>query len=264
MSYETDIAAAMQVNMAELYHFEMGGEHWYLTSYFEDVVGPLGQTHTAIYIKRGAWSAGTSLEPKQIKINMGIVANVLEYISNYPIPKCAVTITQYFPSTGTYFVIFRGEVVSVVLVKDGAELACESAGILYTAKLPRFVHSAYCNHTLYDANCGLDENTYKSVLSSVTVSGSQITHATIGTKAAGYFQWGHAKMANGEHCMITKHTGTSVWLHVPFSGLATGGSVTLYAGCDKSKTTCRARFSNYDNSLMMPNIPCSNPVIFGV
>lgn len=263
MSYDSKIQEKIQDNWAELYDFEAAGTHWRYTSYYQNITYGLN-LYEAVRLKRSEWALSTKIEPVQVKITMGLSSDLLAFLSSTSIPVSELTITRVFvDSHADYYTVFQGSLISVVYVKDGAELTYESASLLFTGKMPRFAHQAYCNHTLFDAGCGLVESAYKETFSSVTVSGATITHASISGYGADYFTWGMAVYGD-ESRMITKQDGNTVYLHIPFRSLVSGMTIDMYPGCDKSPDTCLAKFSNLENAMLMPYIPSKNPVLFGV
>jgi hypothetical protein len=266
MSYQTELEQTVQGDFAELYDFAIAGQHWRYTSYQTDVVFA-GETDYAATIKRSEWASEDELKPIQVKITVPLTNFVAKFVANYPIQRVAVTITRWFTADPlAYFQLFSGETLNVVVTKSGAEISCESASLLYSSLLPKIVHQAFCNHALFDDNCGLDEFDYRVSASGVTVASSTIEHATFDTYDDDYFTWGKVKTADGDYRMITAHVGDTITLQTPFptTSLATGGNVIAWPGCGKSKAICQAKFNNFVNFLGFPFIPSHNPVIFGI
>ena len=266
MSYVTELEKTLQENFAELYDFVIAGQHWRYTSYQQDVIFA-GETYQAATIKRNEWSSEADLKPLQVRITVPLTEFAAKFVANYPVQRVGLEIIRWFLSDiVAYFKIFSGEVLSIVVTKAGAELACESASRLYSALIPRVVHQAACNHALFDNGCKLDEFDYRTTAEGVTVAGSTIQHAAFDAQPDGYFAWGKVKTSDGDYRLITAHIGNTITIQTPFpsTSLATGGEVIAWPGCDKAKTTCQNKFNNFANFLGMPFIPSHNPAIYGI
>jgi uncharacterized phage protein (TIGR02218 family) len=264
MSYASELENIVQGDFAELYDFAIAGQHWYYTSYQQDVEF-LGEDYLATAIKRSSWSNENELRPVQVKITVPLTEFVTKFIANYPVQRVSVRIIRWFlEDSAAYFQIFDGEIISTVITKTGAELSCESASLLYSSSVPRIVHQAACNHVLFDDGCGLDEYNYRVAAAAVTVAGSTLVHVTFDTYDDGYFAWGRVKTSDSDYRLITAHVGDTITLQSPFPLLATGDAVTVWPGCDKMRATCATKFGNFNNFLGFPFIPSHNPVIFGI
>jgi hypothetical protein len=81
----------------------------------------------------------------------------------------------------------------------------------------------------------------------------------IATFASGWFKAGVAMMPNGEMRFVIDHTGDTIVLQTPMRGLVNGGPLTLFAGDDLTRATCKAKFDNYDRWMGWGWIPSKNP-----
>lgn len=265
MGYYDEIVKTVQPDFAELFTFTIGYDVWRYTSYSNDVTFQ-GYTFAAASMKRGEWSEEIDLKPLSVKITLPITDLAAKFVANYPNQKVYVEIIRVFIDDPSSFLsLFKGAVTNVVLNKNTAEIDCESSSLVYSFRVPRVVHQAFCNNRLFDLVCGLDSESYSVFVQGITVSGGTITHATIDTYADGYFQMGRAKTIYGDERMITGHVGSSITLQVPFdTRVSTGGKLYLYPGCDKAFSTCKNRFNNLANFVGFPYIPSNNPAIYGV
>lgn len=267
MSYQTELEKIVQEDFAELYDFEILGAHYRYTSYQRDVEYG-GEIYIATAgLKRSDWSNEGELKPVQLKISLVLNSLFSQFVSNYPLPKINLTLTRVFLSDlSAAFKLFDGELISIVITNTGAELTCEAASFLYSSLVPKFVHQAHCNHNLFDAGCALDEFVFRVVASGVIVVGSSVQHAVFDTYADGYFNWGYVKTVEGLFRLITNHVGDTLSLQssFPATSLQTGGTVTAWPGCLKSKEVCQTKFNNFSNFLGFPFIPSHNPAIFGI
>lgn len=84
--------------------------------------------------------------------------------------------------------------------------------------------------------------------------GSRVINPAIGVRVDG-----------GVRRSIASHVGNQLTLQIPLPpGIYAGQRVTLYAGCDGLKATCKTKFSNGPSFGGYPYIPIKNPFEVGV
>jgi len=263
MSFESVLQDTVQDDWAEIYLLNTPNGIFRYTSYHKDINYD-GNVFTAIELKRNNWSVSTKIEPQQLKLTIGLTSDVLAQLTSTAVVACALVIRRVLLDNHLVnAVVYRGDMVSIVVVNNGAEAVFESSGNFYRMRLPNYLHQSTCNHVLYDNACGLSKLDYMHSYSDVTISNNTIVHAGIASQDDDYFSGGMAEVGN-QYRMVTKHTGNTVWLHVPFYNVESGVSVKIYAGCDKKIATCKNKFSNFQRFLGFPYIPSRNPTIYGV
>jgi len=67
----------------------------------------------------------------------------------------------------------------------------------------------------------------------------------------------------GHRRMILSHVGDTVTLTAAILGLAPGSTVTAFAGCDHTISTCDSKFNNRENFGGFPYFPSINPFAGG-
>ena len=133
--------------------------------------------------------------------------------------------------------------------------------------------SKTCDAEIGDARCGVDLSgaAYKSlgVVASIETD-AQFTANLSTTAQSGFFVGGRAVFQGNDgplgEAFITGHgTGTtpSISLDSGVQGITEGDTVTLFAGCDKRLSTCRARFDNVLNFRGFPYLPGDDAMIAG-
>jgi len=123
------------------------------------------------------------------------------------------------------------------------------------------VYTFTCPHSLYDAKCGVDKNNFVETLE-VTTGADSRTISAATTKADGYYNNGFVRAGDTGYTTnrVDNHTGTSLGFVTPFQSSKLNGKIcSLYAGCDKSHTTCKAKFNNLANFGGNPTIPNTAP-----
>ena len=170
---------------------------------------------------------------------------------------------------------FRGEVESVSADGPFIEASCVAAltgsGVrgpnIFDRRIPRLLYQTGCNHTVFDAGCGLTRSAWDvAVLVKGAVSNQteiEVDGLTPGTPAAHYFAGGLLEWVGGTRYIADNTTpdGTgamTLTLGTPVT-LADNDSITLYPGCDGRVETCHSTFNNRARFGGFPFIPVGNP-----
>lgn len=263
MTYSDEIKKIQQGPFAELYKFKAGDESWYYTTYEKEVVFE-SNTYEPRPIKRSSFTYDDKLKAQRIKISAPMADPLKRYISHAPPEPTRVTITRVFVDTPNFFkVLFIGEVIGITMQKGIAEADCESTSLIFRNKIPLWCHQAFCNNQLYDGQCTVDRNAFK-ISAVITISGNDLISAAFTSQPSDWLTLGHVLTAYNDIRLITNHVGDTITLQIPFdSRLASGATVTAFAGCDKKYSTCDTKFANFPNFKGFPFIPANNPVIYG-
>ncbi len=131
-------------------------------------------------------------------------------------------------------------------------------------------YAATCRYDLGDSRCTVDIGalTVSSTVTSVpSTSASVVTSNRVFTDSArseanGYFDQGLVTWTSGDNSGVTSEVKSydsvaktiTLWDTMP-SPIAAGDGYDIYPGCDKSKTTCQDKFSNFINFGGFPDIP---------
>ncbi|MFN7948387.1 MAG: DUF2163 domain-containing protein [Blastocatellia bacterium] len=118
-----------------------------------------------------------------------------------------------------------------------------------------------CRATLGDARCRKDLTafTHTATVSAVTDRRTFTVSLSPG-RADNYFAYGRAQFTSGANAglamEIRANAGNQITLLLPLrSQIAIGDSVTLSAGCDGERSTCRDKFQNVVNIRCEPDLP---------
>lgn len=138
--------------------------------------------------------------------------------------------------------------VSLVFSSWGDDLSVGSPGP---------VAGRQCPWRLYSADCAVVEASFTDAATASAYASGVVTVAAAAGEASGYYTGGILTYA-GESRTIEKHAGSALTLSSGFTALAAqiagsgSAAVSIAAGCDKSLTTCRDRFSNIANNGSLP------------
>lgn len=187
------------------------------------------------------------------------------------VPEQVTTLTVFKGHQGDvseeFVVYWKGRVVASDLRDDQLVLECEN--IFSSIKRPglRARYQKNCRHALYSRGCNLNDYDFATIATATDVVGKVVIvpDADSSDSPDGYFTGGVLEMGNGDKCYITKHEGQEITLLTLSSSLAeeideSGSSnITLYPGCDHSRSTCQTKFDNLNNFGGFPWIPGKNP-----
>lgn len=164
---------------------------------------------------------------------------------------------------------FYGEATSCVRNRTYVEVTVESALALFRRKLLRVTGGVQCPHALYDSGCGVNMLDYEVLATCVLINGrdAQFGSSTdpLNTIQTDQYYSGGIMMYGNERYYIEKHTVTPTFdINFRFDGpvpsYILGQPVKLYAGCDRSYDTCKAKFNNIRNFGGFKHFPVSNPM----
>jgi len=158
--------------------------------------------------------------------------------------------------------IFIGQIKSMSF--RGTDVQANCVGFEHYLKqvVPRYRYGPGCQHTLYDSKCGVNINDYSHEvdIGSISSNGLTLTTDDFGDMNDNYLTLGFLEWEDYSR-MITDHDAdlNTINLRYYIPGLDTGDTVTVSAGCDKTRSTCENKFDNLINQLGFPDIPADNP-----
>lgn len=159
----------------------------------------------------------------------------------------------------------RGWLGEVTLGRSG--FTAEVRGL--TQRLSRTLGALYspaCRANLGDARCGVDLGPF-TFTGSVTGAADRRTFSdTSRTEAAGFFDSGVVTFTSGANetlsMEVKEYTPGSITLALPMPyAIAPGDGYSIAAGCDKTFTTCKARFDNVLNFRGEPHVPGTDRIL---
>ncbi|MBS7620701.1 phage BR0599 family protein [Candidatus Bathyarchaeota archaeon] len=261
MSYPNALANTEIPLFVELYDFISYSEALYLTSYYRPITYG-NRTYTPATMERTQIERAQG-EARTLTISFAVKENASLKFLNYNIPQIRVVLRRYFPSQNLAAVLFVGEVKAVGVQGNVVTVSVEDILAVKKLKVPRFFYANYCNHTLFDAGCGLLKEQWRVQAQVEEINNRQALKSYIfASYPNGYFTYGYVEYRR-HYRLITKHEGGTIYLHAPFDTPITN-PVWVYPGCDKTPQTCRNKFNNFQNFLGFPYMPTRNPTIWGV
>lgn len=109
-----------------------------------------------------------------------------------------------------------------------------------------------CPHFLYDSECKVDPEAYRRDVTITGKTGTTVTVDDLGDPEPNYYRAGMVAFAINddgtiEHRMIESTVGDTLVMLGLTDGFEVGMTISVYPGCDRTPTTCRARFNNIPN-----------------
>jgi uncharacterized phage protein (TIGR02218 family) len=274
MTFDSLEASQEGSSPVELFKFTVGSSIIRYTSAEDDFLED-GNTYEAIPIKRTTVTGGGPDTRKEHVVLEVTGENTIatQYVNSLPGVNVLVTIDRVQRADGpTYEVIriFQGKVISVAFGKSGrtAKIRVEPLAAAQSKAIPTYTFQGLCNNVLYDNLCKVSESdpAFRLTTANVTaVDSNQITVAGAGDNGDGYYTGGFVEAAGAtERRLILEQTGENLILLLPFNVNPLGSNVTVFAGCDHSITTCKAKFNNIINYGGFAFIPSKNVFATGI
>jgi hypothetical protein len=243
----------------EIYLFQTSGQSFFLTS-ADKPISYLGNDYEPQTLRRDEMEETAEVDSGEIKVYIP-TAHPLAQLFIPGLPPTPVQLTIFAGHYGDADVLafFMGSVASSAFT-DECELVCRSDKYLLNRKIPTELYQGLCNHIFGDPGCGINLAlfTYPGVVASIDSTGTVIgvtafasIPGTVSLKA-GYFRVGNVVRA------ILAHSGASITLISPISGLAIGAACSGVAGCAHTYPACKG-YNNVPNFLGFDLVPAINP-----
>lgn len=258
----------------ELYTITIGTTIYRWTS-AEDDITEAADVFTAIPIERGTIKGGGPDTRKEFLVLTVAGDNpvAIQYITSVPGVTGTIKIERIHRSDGPTFeviTLFNGTISSVAFTNAGrtAKIRIVPLVTSQSKPVPTDTYQGLCNRVLYDDHCQVDDTspTFRLSTAAVTaVSGSTITVTGADANGDGYYTGGFVETAGSDdRRLILDQTGTLLTLLLPFATSILSTNVTVFAGCDHSITTCKAKFNNVLNFGGFAWVPSKNVFSTGI
>jgi uncharacterized phage protein (TIGR02218 family) len=269
----------------EYLSFKNGSSVWYYTnSNIEETIGARTFVPLAYSRNEPVFSKDTS--DGQIKFTVPSNIPLIEFYETIPSSSISsITIerkNRNDPDAGIQ-IFWKGSVASVQREGDFATILAVPQTQL-PAQVPRYTYSGLCNWFLFQDRCGLSRTSWRhsGLVSTVGTPATVLTVTGLRTQAQAladgvspntltaqqiddYWLGGYAENADGEKRAVyeTDVDGVPdrIRLLQPFRNMSVNDTLTVYAGCDRTRETCAAKFSNHLNHGGFPDIPTLNPFV---
>lgn len=250
----------------ELYDFVCGNWRMYLTSRATEFWVSDSQIYAPTPITRSGIRQGNEVKKDNITITIPRGHQLMAQFIPYP-PENTMSVTIRRLHRGLLItdavVVWKGRVISGEPKGETFDLTCESIFTSMRRQGPRLRCELICQHVLYDINCTVSKINFRFDDTIMAINGETLTMSTTINKPDGWFSGGILECSvDTRYIMI--HNGNTLTLSRPMASLQNGMIVSLYPGCDKTRTTCKTKFNNLLNNLSFANFPTKNPFSVGI
>lgn len=162
---------------------------------------------------------------------------------------------------------FPGRVAECDVDRAEARITVKSDLELLDVMIPRDLYQPGCLNTVYDALCGASRAAFTSTAAATGATDARrITFAHAMGQASGYFDQGVITMTSGPNAgqarTVKAHTPGAITVLQPWPfAVAAGDNFNVVAGCDKTWSVCRSKFSNGSRFRGMPYIPVAESIV---
>lgn len=160
--------------------------------------------------------------------------------------------------------LFEGTVGDLDINGTTASMTIKSFTELLDTMVPVDVYQETCLHALYsphsDAKPGCGLNKAANGITLTVSGGSTRSNLVCGVTGTGTYELGELIFNSGVNAGVRRsvkvHTSGNLQLSFPLEDApAVGDSFTVYKGCNKTKATCRDKFSNIVHFRGFPDVP---------
>lgn len=262
--------AALEKSIADgapvrLYLFELGGNQRWAYCTADRAVSLLGITYQPAAISDDGIRMTGEASADTLRITAPVdLAVAVPWRTVPPSDEVFVTIRDTHHGLGSTAadsdVVWVGAISGVRWPQDDrCELSCETLFASMRRPGLKLTYQRSCPHSVYDAECRVSRVLHAQTATITSLDGAAIVHnaAGAGTYAGGFIEW----QLNGrtERRGIDTEAGQKLTLLGGTAGLAVGGNVTLYPGCDGTSTMCQGRFANMPNYGGFRHMPGKSP-----
>lgn len=249
-----------------LFRFAMSSQTWTYTN-LKDQTVYAGTTYFPEVIAMENIVQNLGEGPPTVDIHMASSIDVAQQFVPYQ-PIFPLTVTVYRrhrdDPDGEYVVEMMGEVAATAFDEEEGFVTFQVRMVSsnFDRKVPWMIYQKPCNYALYGAGCLIDRELFSLVASVVTITegGTKLSSAAFATKPDHWFRAGFIRRnSTGEVRFVIAHVGADLTLHSPFVDLDPDDSITVYAGCDRSFSTCKSKFNNGNRFFGFQWVPSKNP-----
>jgi uncharacterized phage protein (TIGR02218 family) len=245
----------------ENYTVQRGSQVWRLTS--TDVPQTVsGVDFTPTWLKRSAIEQKQDTPGIQFTLTVHLDSPLGQALLIKSTDPVTVTLQRTQSSGTPVNPVLLGEALSVKFSDDEAELTVATVEHRFKRQIPAVLVGRSCPWAVYSPSCGADPSAFAFSTTVDTVAWPVVTVVALSDTTDAFYSAGILVDANGKRYTIAKHDNTldlTMWGDEPASGLEAGDAVTVYPGCDKTRTACINKFNNYDNYGGFPDLPTKDP-----
>lgn len=244
--------------MIELYRFQQGNQIYNLTSSSIVEIWE-GIEYTPVSITRGSVKHTSDLSAFDISISLDknhpVVPLSIFRDSDNPLSLRIIRIRNN-EEVG----IWNGRVTNATIDSPvEAKLECRPIIEVMDRSGLSTTYARECRHSLYGTGCGVNRENFRYAAQITEQSGPFVRIPEVLNHPEGFFSLGYVEWGNIRRGIMRVQSDAWVELAEPFINLSVPQDVNIYAGCNRTLTTCREKFDNAINYGGFPWVPRKNP-----
>lgn len=251
MSYPTTEISNQSARPVHLYEFLLAGREWRYTSAGRDVT-VAGKSYQDLAITNNNIRITGEARQDALRVTMASATEPGSlFVGTPPSPEIVFRIRRWHWDDDGAAVAYVGTVSEVDFPEPGeVELTCATVSLMQASGLRR-TWARQCQNMLYDHRCRVSKEDYRTdaVLAMAgggLVKSSTFTRMPDGWFSGGFIQWS-TQTGYVDRRGIDWHRGDTLALLGFSDGLYQGLAVQVYAGCDRTLSTCASKFRNSEN-----------------
>lgn len=252
----------------EMYEFIHKNTTYYYTNSDTEVLF-LSHVFKPSPIKRGSIASTTSSAKSILTLTVARDFEIAKLFNSFNPSQIVCKVYRASRNDlNDYNKIFEGLVTTCTFNKITANLDVRPYSQHTSRQICRYAYSTYCNHNIYDEECGLNIADWgvNTTVVSINSDGVTVNLVDTGSNPEQYFKNGTLQAPNGDMRQIIDHVGNQVILKspMPLSTLDTDFAVQVAPGCSNVSSLCESRFNNFENFSGFENAPDRNIYTDGV
>jgi len=259
MSFEIYEESAATGSKVELYTLTVGSLIYRMHTSVETTITSGGDVYYRTQVSRG--NIATGQEYLEVVLP-GSHEFPLIYRNVVPGKVASLTIQEFHRADpSSVRVCYKGVVQAVAFSRNAssATLSVVPLNRALSKLIPERTYQSMCNNVLFDTKCQLSAGSHSYIGTVLSVSGNIVTIGGLeSAKGDGWSTSGYAEFGGLDYRLILEQDGNDLILILPFHADVLGEDLTVYAGCDRSVSTCASKFSNDINFGGCPYVPTKN------
>jgi hypothetical protein len=287
MTYISQEISTEQGQPIELYMFsQRGGANIITYTSADTEITYDGRLYIPVSIKRSSPKLSQKASSGSLTITMPRSDPFVQrYLQGQPPLPDTVQIFRAHTTDGIdpeFITFFDGDVAIVKFKEDKAECTLTTLSSRLTSSIPKRTYSWACNHILYDAQCQVGRETYRTdaIVTDIDDGGLAAAIAdhpdwsgpSLSARVAldgtffggGMAIWQDPRGVQSRTILGHDTVNNILFFQVAFDTLAPTTRLQLYAGCLHSPQGCVERFNNIEHYGGFPFVPSTNPFAEGL
>jgi uncharacterized protein len=263
-SLRTSEASRARSKPRYFYHFFRGTQDWFYTNY-RLPQGYAGDYYTPLEINHSSIERGGEDRPGAVSVTLPTDSDlglVLQAGSS-PTPIQLKIYMYSVTAVDDARIIFQGDLRGAEVTGELMTVQAVPLQAQLSVDMPRGRFQRWrCRWTTYDPDtCKVNPASFTHVGTVTAIDGLTVTVSGTATSSGDdpvFFKLG--VMTKGEYKgMIEDQDGDNLTLQFMIPGLAIGNSVSVLAGDDRTRETCKNKFNNIARYFGFGEMPTSNP-----